>query len=365
MPTFRDITVHVTDASNEPLTEHGIHKRERAGLSTCYVQSKTDMQFRILIKPGDKMFPYSQREEGSSSEEGSEDGEAKETKPRWPHTFMTGREVGFRYLTFPPEDEYEAVQREHEGQWLDEFGRTHPQRDQASWQHIEAERKKYLPIASLSAPVTKWHLLATLRLDGRKGFETRCIIYLDKGHAGYGIWNGEYKMKYRLLRDSEGTLRECRWLFKEVGIETVFDSLRLSSGEKDTVPAQDEEELVSSFQGLGANGLEDAEEKSSVGQIEVTLERITVVGETEDDVWRPNPNQDDHMGGLASRELSAMTHTAARDTGTKKVEETCTTSFRKVNKNEEPYATFKFYYRGEGTYMCRRLLDVAQYREFC
>ena len=71
MPTYRDLTVQVTDANDIPLTEYGVRKLDRAKLSTCYIQSETNKAFRIKIVPGDTYFDYSS---DSSSENGEDEG---------------------------------------------------------------------------------------------------------------------------------------------------------------------------------------------------------------------------------------------------------------------------------------------------
>ena len=300
MPFYRDLTVQVTDANDVPLTEYGVRKLDRARLSTCYIQSETDKAFRIRIVPGEYYFEHSS---DSSSEEGT-------LHPQLPKTKLKKHLLSFS-------DE------------LDEFGRS--------------RRRRPPPI--LREP---WHLLATLRLDGRRSFEKRSIVYCDREHPNYSISKGEIIMKFRAYRDEDGYIRECGWLFKEVGIESIFDQLLVSTGEDDeAVPAKDEEELLSAFSGLGANSLEDGEEKSTVGQIEITFDRVTV-GETRHDYWRADYGDDDmELGG---KDLSTVTHTAARDKGKKRVNYTSTVFYEYLNRDEKPWATFRFYYRGEGQY---------------
>ena len=40
MPEFKDVKVMVMDLDDQPLKEYGIHKHERTGLITCFIQSK-------------------------------------------------------------------------------------------------------------------------------------------------------------------------------------------------------------------------------------------------------------------------------------------------------------------------------------
>lgn len=72
MPTYRDVVVEVTDVENKALTEYGVRKRDRARLTTCYIQSKTDMAFRIRIKPVVHLMP--QMVDSDKSDDGPSEG---------------------------------------------------------------------------------------------------------------------------------------------------------------------------------------------------------------------------------------------------------------------------------------------------
>lgn len=58
-----------------------------------------------------------------------------------------------------------------------------------------------------------YHLLATLRLDGRRSWEKRSLIYLDYHHPQYRRPRGQVKMVFRTVKDDNGELRDCGWFF--------------------------------------------------------------------------------------------------------------------------------------------------------
>ena len=51
MPHYKNVIVEVTNTDNVALREYGKQKRDRSGLTTCYIQSVADMKFYIRIKP--------------------------------------------------------------------------------------------------------------------------------------------------------------------------------------------------------------------------------------------------------------------------------------------------------------------------
>ncbi|KAK3719927.1 hypothetical protein LTR37_004050 [Vermiconidia calcicola] len=292
MPIYKDVSVQVTDANNEPLKEWGAQKRDRTKLSTCYIKSETNMAFRILVKPS--------------------------------HTLI-------RDFVDEPVSLY--GHHEEELDMIDD-----------DLEDVISPRSPQSPPPPEPKP---WHLLATLRLDGRRTYEKRSILYLDRTNPSFGLVNdnGDIIMRCRTYVDAKGHARECGWLFKEVGIETAFDTLLLSGGDKDMVPAPEEDELVAALGGMAANGMEDCKEKSTVGQIEITLDRI-VLGETTEG-WMPR-NDDDHDMGVKASDLTKVSHTASRDYGKTKVGPSNTIFYDYMDsRKEKPYATFKFYYRSE------------------
>ncbi|KAK5123676.1 hypothetical protein LTR85_002312 [Meristemomyces frigidus] len=205
--------------------------------------------------------------------------------------------------------------------------------------------QKFADAHYIHQPAASYHLLATLRLDGKKNYEKRSILYLDWDHKS----EREVKMFSRTILGQDGTVRECKWYFREVGIDTIFDKLLLGSrdGNDEAIPANDDEDLLAAFGGLGADGLQDAEEKLKAGQIELTLERVTV-GATHHDVkWNPDDEQDQEEIDLSAGDVDKVSHTFARDVGKKRKDGIHTVEYNAFCPGEPPFATFRFYYRGE------------------
>ncbi len=55
MPEYRDITVHVTTSEGEDLPEWGVQRFRHINKTSAYIQSQTDMPFRVTITP---KIPY-------------------------------------------------------------------------------------------------------------------------------------------------------------------------------------------------------------------------------------------------------------------------------------------------------------------
>ena len=241
------------------------------------------------------------------------------------------------------------VYRSDEFSYGDGPSRYNDRRDRRNARPSPLTRTSYhdRPLSPAPPPPADWHLLATLRLDGRTGFEKRCIVYLDERHSSFKLYDGMVYMRSRNVQDEDGGLRECGWYFRDVGIETVFDKLFLSggAGEGEAVPAKDEDDLLAAFSSLGASGFEDAEEEIQAGQIEITLERVRV-GETRNGVrFQPPSGQDIDMD---SPDLSKLSHTAARDAGRRRANRIDLVYYEPFTPGgEKPYATFRFYYRSE------------------
>ncbi|KAF2485095.1 hypothetical protein BDY17DRAFT_321963 [Neohortaea acidophila] len=243
MPTYKNVTVQVTNATEVPLAEWGIRKLDRVNLTTCYIQSETDLAFRIRINP------------------------------------------------------------------------------------------------SIPWRADEWHFLATLRIDGRQTPERRRIVRLDNYDRPSRRYrdedfDGEVIIKSRTVKDADGTVRVCGWQFKDVGIEAVFDRLLVSSEQ------EDEEELIAA---MGGTALDDSEEKSKVGQIEVALERVTL-GATRYEAVDAGARDQPNLAG----DTRQVTHTVALDAGHVAAGGARSViDYRPFDAPEAPYATFRFYYRSE------------------
>jgi len=310
MPTFRDVTIHVTDKNNVPLVEWGVRQHNRSRQISCFIQSVTDMRFCVSLKPAKLPFPTWH---DSSDEDDDDDDD-----------YYNDDEYGY------PVESSSASRDGGDG-----AGRSRHSGRRTSRGSTRRRPRE-----------VSWHLLATLRLDGRRKFEAQRIILLDKGHSNFRHPEGEVHLSSRRFRDDDGGLRECGWVFKEVGVERMLEKLLLSRGDDGVVPAEDDD-FLTAFGALGANNMEDAEEEGSVGQIELTLERVSVGIIHRDVHFAVRHDQDTDMD--IGHHDGKMKHSAGRDVGAKARGRYDTIKYEPYRQDELLFATFKFYYRSEET----------------
>ncbi|KAK3117877.1 hypothetical protein LTR53_000290 [Teratosphaeriaceae sp. CCFEE 6253] len=371
MPTYRSLAVSVTDKHDRPLREHGARTHDRAHLSRCHIQSETGMAFRISIAP---VLPFSTFEHGDSSELAPRPPPRPTHRRRagdrvedrlgemanvyaWPETFDRRIDFDDIYPRRLREHAREAAKHYEDPSWashllhIAEFDRRYRTEalecleDFARDHHRGTDSDSDGAWTSEDDAEAPWHLMAILRLDGRRTFEKRSIIYCDERHPRFRWPSGESRMTQRTVCGPDGAARECGWYFSEVGIDSILDNLLLSS-ESDAVPTQDDADLLQAFGGLGANGLEDAEaEGGSVGQIEITFERVTV-GQVKRNVpLKPDDGEDD--GEAMAVDATKASHVAARDAGKKRETTHDIIHYEPVVPGEPPFATFRFYYANE------------------
>ena len=133
-------------------------------------------------------------------------------------------------------------------------------------------------VRSLDITPPPYHFLASLFLDGRQKAERRIVVYLDPKDEDFSPPNGKVKFKSRWVQGSDGAMREHSWVFKDVGIETVFDKM-LINGERNSageLAEQDEDTMIAAMNAteLGAGGNSQKDEKSGIGQILVVIQRV-------------------------------------------------------------------------------------------
>ncbi|KAK1811256.1 hypothetical protein LTR12_014364 [Friedmanniomyces endolithicus] len=380
MPTFRCITVHVTDKDNTPLQEYGIRKSDRAKNTSCYIQSEYDMPFRISIRPSTLPFPEfdAKAEEQQSQQvfpgatrmsaerlhdiagrlEAMEDlyvpasGFARRMIVSDIEDSRLRHHVRRRAKHFPGtswEDlllHVAEVDPEFELQHralyvLEKFANTHLTEQ---WYDIYDEVPEPAP----------YHLMAVLRLDGRSGWEKRSIIFLDENDPLFRGPDGEIKMLHRNVRDADGGLRECGWYFSKAGIETVMESLNKllladdsNTVDTDAVAAGDDDDITKALRKLGADRLQDPEEPIAAGQIELTFQRVTVSQYLKNQQY--TDHEDDQADPGTTVDATKVAHFAARDAGIKRSNIIETIHFDPYVEGEPPFATFRFYYRDEKT----------------
>lgn len=144
-------------------------------------------------------------------------------------------------------------------------------------------------------------LLATLYVDGRKKPERKIIVWLDPASDDFNQPDGLVQFKSRLVQGRDGALEEKAWVFKEVGIETVFNKIALRDSDRSAKP---EDLIVDAMNASDLNHerFEGIEDRGKVGQIVVELERITVGKPFYQKRWRPRHREGDDedvsMGGI-------------------------------------------------------------------
>ncbi|KAK4502575.1 hypothetical protein PRZ48_006001 [Zasmidium cellare] len=182
-----------------------------------------------------------------------------------------------------------------------------------------------------------WHLLCTLRLDGR--FEKRAIAYLDPRHAHF---KRIVVMDGRHVADGQGNRYWHRWVFKEAGsgIDLLLDSLSLAPSGKE---GSQEEQLASLLEGLDPHEKQDT---TMSGMLEITFERVTVKQSSYTEEWKPSMDAENEEGTDAKAEKD-VSHKAATDKASSQKSAKMTTFIDYNLVNEEPYAVFQFKYRSE------------------
>jgi len=135
-------------------------------------------------------------------------------------------------------------------------------------------------------------------LDGRSKAERRIVVYLDPDDDDFNKPDGRAQFKTRWVEGRDGKLREHAWMFKDVGIETVFDKMLLSGDHhvSGKVNMRDEDGIIAAMNAadLGAEGDVEREERTKLGQIVVTIERVKL-GEK----WVDNRFRAKHKEGEA------------------------------------------------------------------
>ncbi|KAL8694694.1 MAG: hypothetical protein Q9218_000705 [Villophora microphyllina] len=290
MPKIRGITVHVTDGSGNALQEWG-EQSLRGSKISAYIKSTTDMPFKVSIQPD---LPYIHdaqplQKKGSQSEEW-EDIEDTQVK------MEDMREVS-------------AVQKMDLGE--KEAYRSSRTR-MRQLQTRQDNRKHHLPSSSsiikhedFNKPSpSSFSLLATLYLDGRKKPERRSVVYLDPDHEDFNQPDGRIQFKSRLVQRHDGLLEERAWVFKELGIETVFNKIGLLDDTKGLVEPDDQLVNAMGNSTIGNKDLEIIEEPGKVGQIVVELHRITLGRPYYEPQYRAShldgENEDVDMEGLTN-----------------------------------------------------------------
>ncbi|MCJ1404381.1 hypothetical protein MMC11_007606 [Xylographa trunciseda] len=361
MPKLKDILVQVTvddvDKNGEktriPLDEWGIQKLKKKKIS-AYIEAETGKRFRILVQPKipfpSKLAPeaheYNTRQKAKARENGLET-----TRPGFCKT---------------KEDRHNEDADHNPPGNLDQFGRGADARRRRSISDASMKIKEEptdepvtfsSPAPSMEmvikrTPPPPFDLLASLYLDGRKKPEHRVIIHLDPDNE-YFESSGCSEINSRWVQDKDGNINEQSWIFQDVGIETLFDKM-LIAGDSNITPVAEgnEAELVDAFHTIYLNGDGDSGrgEKSMVGQILVTIDRIKL-GKT----WISTKYRAKHKEHkteevdmtYAGKDITHTTGFTHKKLLYERSEGIYVTNYSEFNCDEDSFATFQFFYRSK------------------
>ncbi|KAL8853498.1 MAG: hypothetical protein Q9221_001657 [Calogaya cf. arnoldii] len=225
MPQLCDVTVHVTDVDGNNLEEWGVQSL-RGNKVSAYIRSTTDMPFRITVQP---KMPYFDDDLASADTQGRAGSDDVSIKMEESSDDLVGqpsssqRPSGASNNTWPP-----------------------------------------------------FTFLATLYLDGRRKPERRIVVYLDPNDEDFNPPNGLVKFKSRTVQGLDGVIEEHAWVFRDIGIETLFDKIALRENAGDAMEPEDTlvDAMKTSKLADGHDGTCEANQK--IGQIVVELERVNL-----------------------------------------------------------------------------------------
>ncbi|KAL8843318.1 MAG: hypothetical protein Q9170_000176 [Blastenia crenularia] len=347
MPQLRDVTVHVTDFAGNELQEWGAQTLRGNKVST-YIKSTPDMPFRVSVQPRIP-YPNGPLLEGASrrcikgedvddvcikQEDSEEDTYGLPSHPQQ-------KTPNHRYN---PHEQHSAK--------TENYLRDNASYPQTGRQRQEIGRPASLPTnkgrRSLQVAAPPFSFLASLYLDGRKKPERRIVVYLDPNDDDFNRPSGQVKFKCRCVQGRDGFLKEQAWIFRDVGIETIFEKIALHD---DATELQDPEDvLVDALctSKLSGEHTEATEERGKVGQIVVELSRITLGKTFKERNYRAKHYEGDeddmHTEGLSQD----VAHTTAfKHLRTLKPEPIRCIEFEPYVNGEAPWATFQFFYRSQ------------------
>lgn len=115
------------------------------------------------------------------------------------------------------------------------------------------------------------------------------------------------------MQGKDGAVEEHAWVFKDVGIETVFDRMLIaeSHNQAEGVNELDEDAMIAAMNAteLSAEGNIKNEEKSSIGQILIVVQRICVGVKWKEENYRPK-HRNDQADDIEMNDLgNNITHT--------------------------------------------------------
>ncbi|KAL8959540.1 MAG: hypothetical protein Q9193_003618 [Seirophora villosa] len=269
MPKIRNVTVHVTDEKGNDLEEWGVQTLRGSKVS-AYIQSTPDMPFKISIRP---KIPYNDEPQLLQDS----------------HHRTSGK--GFDGIHIKQEESEADIDELHPNSLLadsyrpsgerqrrsvdsDSDSRSRSRRRRRRSGHTSPSATHRTRKAPYKYAVPSFSLLATLYIDGRKKPERRLVVYLDPSDSDFNHPDGLVTFNHRSVQARDGRLKHEAWVFKDIGIETVFKRLAVNDASMDV---ENSDELL--INAINTSRLSDrhgevTQEHGKVGQIVVELERI-------------------------------------------------------------------------------------------
>ncbi|KAL8901016.1 MAG: hypothetical protein Q9207_005409 [Kuettlingeria erythrocarpa] len=345
MPQLRGVTVHVVDRDGNDLQEWGVRTlgSNRTAVS-AFIQSANDMPFRVSVRP---KIPY-------DAEQQQSEGDRRKQGPKNPDEIYIKEEEGAEnegmgQISIHPHSkpQYRKVNPHTSRRWRssgDQNRFFNRQRDSDGHPASSAQFRRRRSYDT--AP--PFHLLASLYLDGRAVAERRSVIYLDPSEEDFSHPDGKVTFNHRRVQGRNGGLKEQAWIFKDVGIETVFRRVALSDHDEHL---QDPDDLlVDAMRSskLVDRSLDAIQEQGKVGQILVVLQRVRLGRKYVEDDYHAKLREGDE-GDTEMDEMGPdVAHrTAFKDLRTVEPEAKRCVEYVEYKKNEPAWATFQFFYRSQ------------------
>lgn len=269
MPKLRNVTVHVTDEKGNNLEEWGVQTLRGSKVS-AYIQSTPDMPFKISIRP---KIPY------SDEPQLRQDSHHRTSGKGFDGIYIKQEESEADIDELAPKsllaDSYRpSGERQRRSVDSDSDSRSRSRRRRRRSGHTSSSGTHRTWKAPYKYAVPSFSLLATLYLDGRKKPERRLVVYLDPSDSDFNHPDGLVTFNHRSVQARDGRLKHEAWVFKDIGIETVFKRLAVNDGSMDV---ENSDELL--INAISTSRLSDrqgevTQEHGKVGQIVVELERI-------------------------------------------------------------------------------------------
>ncbi|KAL8975452.1 MAG: hypothetical protein Q9197_000307 [Variospora fuerteventurae] len=343
MPHLRNVAVHVTDEEGNDLEEWGVQSLRGSKVS-AYIKSTPDMPFKISVRP---KIPYSDERQLF----------------RDSHHRAEGR--GFDGIRIKQEESEADIDElapdtrpadlyrpsaERRLRSADSDSDRRSRRPRRRGEHTSSSSTHGTRRASYKNRVPRFSFLATLYIDGRKKPERRLVVYLDPSDSDFSHPDGLITFNHRSVQTRDGHVKHEAWVFKDIGIETIFKGLAVSDGTKDIEDSDDFLINAMNTSRLGGRHSEVTQEHGKVGQIVVELERIRLGKKFRDANYQSRTKH--HDGDHEDVDMEGLGQDVAHQTAHKHVKTleahpTRCIEFEAYRRGEGLWATFQFFYRSQ------------------